>query len=420
MRITMVCRKYSGVRSDAWAPSGTPAVLRLIEELEERAHDTTVLFLSKSDDSGEPRDIEVDYGGRFRHVRFQFVRWRGFRSLPAIVSDLINDVRQFAFALRFLLRGADIVYFDRAHLGFASVVSLFHGKVVWRCLGVMSFLIARDSGKLLGAIYLGLARLLVRLPIRLMVCTNDGSPWYRLFPRSALPRLLLVTNGVDKILQDPDALPRAIPVIGFVGRATSTKGLDIFAATCCELAKRNVGFRAVVIGDGPLRARAEAIVREAGIGGLVDFVGAVPYSEIARHFAEIDIYVTPARNGAFSNTTLEALCAGCAVVALSPREETGVDATTRHFLPDVIDWVDRDYAVQACADAIQHILSEPGELARRKRMITAFARASLSTWHERIREEVQILEKLAADGQISDQALPADRLARAALEVSGA
>ncbi len=421
MRVVMVCRKYSGIARDKWAPTGSPAVVKLIEEFERRGHKTTVLLLAKSPDRDGilQEDFTTDYGC-FSHVSFTHIGWRGRREFPSIASDILNDTRQFLLALPYFLRGADVFYFDRAHLGLAALMSLFRRNVVWRCLGVMSFLIARDAGKRAGAFYLGLARLLVRFPIRLMVCTNDGSPWFRLFPRSSRDRLLLLTNGVDRPAADAVSLNKRddVPVIGFVGRTTLTKGLDTFIEVCTELRRRSQLFRAVVVGDGHFLKDAIRMAHDLGVGSSIEFTGSVPHTRIREYFRTIDIYVTPARNGAFSNTTLEALTSGCSIVALSPTPGTGVDVTTMAFLPaDLVRWADRDRSVSGFADCICDLLAMREELALSRARGVAFARDTLSDWQKRIRLEADLLESVVANAEIPSGALPNDLLSQRAFEV---
>jgi glycosyltransferase involved in cell wall biosynthesis len=420
MRVVMVCRKYSGVDRQMWLPSGTPAVIKLIEEFERRGHQTTVLFLSKTpDNDSDARDLRTSYN-QFKHVTFVFVGWRGLRGVPAMLSDIINDMSQLFLILPYLVRRADILYFDRTHLAYAALSSLFRRNVVWRCLGVMSFVIARDAGKRAGAIYLQFARILVCFPIKLMVCTNDGSPWFRVFQGASRRRLLLLTNGVDR---NPRAEERAggstaVPLIGFVGRATQAKGLDIFVAMCAELMRRKIPFRAVIVGDGHLRESAARTVEEKGLGHVVEFTGRVPHARIAEYFRAIDIYVTPARNGTFSNTTIEALAAGCGVVALSPSSDTGVDRTTMAFLPaDVVRWARRDSPAQSVADAVVDLLAAPDLLAERRRRIRAFATVAIPKWSERIRREADLFESIVQSQPVPHGAIPEDILARKAYEI---
>ncbi|MBL8663661.1 MAG: glycosyltransferase [Candidatus Odyssella sp.] len=418
MRVVMICRKYSGIGRDVWSPSGTPAVLKLIEEFEARGIAATVLFLAKSREAGR-RDFATDYG-RFRHVKFVHVGWRGWGGLPRIAGEAANSLRQLLRVAPYFFRRSDILYFDRGHLGFAAVASLVHRRVIWRCLGVMSFLLARDAGKRLGAVYLGAARLLLRFPIRLAVCTNDGSPWYRLFRSArARGRLLLLTNGVDRPAASPDRRSAGRPLtLGFVGRATRAKGIDVFVAACIALAQRGLPFRALVVGDGADRAAAEASARAAGLGETVRFLGSVPHGEVQSHLSAIDIYVSPAHNSGFSNTMLEALAAGCCVVALGPDAARGVDVSTWQFLPDsVAKWVDRADPATAIADAVAALIADPAECARRQAEALAFAQSSLPTWRERIDKEIGIYESLANGQAPPHGTLPWDRLAQVAFAV---
>jgi glycosyltransferase involved in cell wall biosynthesis len=429
MRVLMICRKYTGIAREAWRPAGTPAVVKLIEALEERGHPSTVLFLAKGREPGAARrDLVTDYG-RFHHVRFVHLRWRGLAVGPALVSNLVNSTRQFIRVLPYLVRRADIVYFDRAHLAHAALVSLFHRRVVWRCLGVMSFLLARDAGKRLGVFYLGLARLLVRFPIRLMVCTNDGSPWFRLFPPgSARRRLLLVTNGVDHradrgLAVEAGAFLRnsARPRIAFIGRTTIAKGIDRFVDLCAELTRRGFAFEALVIGEGADRAAAESRAAALGLGETVRFHGLTPHSDVMRAWETLDVYVTPAINGAFSNTTLEALGAGCCVVALRPDAATGVDATTLRFLPEgVVHWAERTSPIAGLADAVGALVGDASRLAAAKRTAHDFARRNLKSWSERVSRELDLLESLAAGEAPPEGALAEDALGRIAFATTAA
>lgn len=423
MRIVMVCRKYSGIGREVWSPAGTPAVLKLIEELENRGIATTVLFLAKSSEAGM-RDLATDYG-RFKHVTFMHVAWRGMRGMPALLSEALNSLRQLIRVAPHFFRGADLLYFDRGHLGFAALASLVHRRVVWRCLGVMSFLLARDAGKRMGVIYLWLARLLVRFPIRLIICTNDGSPWYRLFRSGRTrQRLLLVTNGIDRVDMLPGSrAPLAassrghapMATIGYVGRATAAKGIDVFVESCVELARRGIAFHAVVVGDGADRAAAEARACAVGLADTVRFVGAVSHVEVARHLAAMHIYVSPAHHGGFSNTMLEALASGCCVVALGPDRAREVDLTTFRFLPEtVVKWVERADPATGIADAIGELLGDPEQCARRQRESLDFARTCLSSWSERLKLEVELLEKMAMGIAPPSGTLPWDRLAKIA------
>jgi glycosyltransferase involved in cell wall biosynthesis len=88
-----------------------------------------------------------------------------------------------------------------------------------------------------------------------------------------------------------------------------------------------VPLRAVLVGDGPLRAAvARAVVRH-GLDGWVSVPGALGHDEIKELYAAADVFVAPATLESFGIAALEARAAGLAVVA---RAGTGVGDFVQH------------------------------------------------------------------------------------------
>jgi len=430
MKIVMVCRRYSGIARDRWAPAGTPAIVKLIERLEGQGYDTTVLFLEKRylKHSG-PRDMETVYG-RFRHVRFCHVGWRGLGPRPRLLSELINTTRQYFAILSHLGKPSDILYFDRGHLAYAALTALFRRGVVWRCLGVTSFLLARDARRPLGGLYLGIARLLVRAPFGAIICTNEGSPWYRLFSRRQLDRNLAVwTNGVESLdVSDPSTAPmaearreakRAVglkpdrPVIGYVGRVTKAKGIDLFAAMLARLLENGVEVSGLIVGEGEDLPEAHRLLDAGGAADRVVCTGQLPHSEIARHLQAIDIFVSPAWNGSLSNATLEALSAGKCTVVLEPDPVRGTDMTIAEFVPaDVMIRARRDDPEASLTEIIASLLESPDRIRSYENEARRFAAERLQGWGPRIDREISLLQCIA-DGHQVAPLLPEQTMAAA-------
>jgi glycosyltransferase involved in cell wall biosynthesis len=71
--------------------------------------------------------------------------------------------------------------------------------------------------------------------------------------------------------------------------------------------------RLVLVGDGPLRAPCEALLREAGISDLAWFAG--ERSDVADVMRGLDCFVLPSIAEGISNTILEAMASALPVLA---------------------------------------------------------------------------------------------------------
>jgi glycosyltransferase involved in cell wall biosynthesis len=129
--------------------------------------------------------------------------------------------------------------------------------------------------------------------------------------------MLSIPNVVDPARFD-GATPlhpgMARPVFGFVGRLVAEKGIADFIDAAAAAGAGS----ALIAGDGPLRARAEAAARRAGLDAR--FTGSVPHAAVAGIFASIDVLAIPSRTTRgwkeqFGRVVIEANAAGVPVVA---------------------------------------------------------------------------------------------------------
>src|SRR5882762_6964015 len=130
----------------------------------------------------------------------------------------------------------------------------------------------------------------------------------------------ILPNGVNLERFRP-GLPRLerfddeIPNILFVGRHDPRKGLPELMAACDALARDQVPFRLIVVGDGLLRRRIERMARGA-LSGRVHFEGRVSNDRLPRYYASADLFCPPARGGeSFGIVLLEAMASGVPIVA---------------------------------------------------------------------------------------------------------
>jgi phosphatidylinositol alpha-mannosyltransferase len=113
----------------------------------------------------------------------------------------------------------------------------------------------------------------------------------------------------------PELVDPERPLLLFVGRLESRKGLDVLIRAFLRLRTTMPRVRLCVVGEGPERERCQQMVPPS-IRPDVLFVGAVDESQKPRYHASADLYVAPNTGGeSFGIILLEAMAAGLPIVA---------------------------------------------------------------------------------------------------------
>jgi phosphatidylinositol alpha-mannosyltransferase len=99
-----------------------------------------------------------------------------------------------------------------------------------------------------------------------------------------------------------------------VGRFDPRNGVDRVIRAWIRVRRLGTDARLVLVGDGPLRPRYQAMI-PADLRPDARFVGFVPAAERSSYYASADLLLCPAVGGTFGIIVLEAMSAGCAVVA---------------------------------------------------------------------------------------------------------
>jgi glycosyltransferase involved in cell wall biosynthesis len=129
----------------------------------------------------------------------------------------------------------------------------------------------------------------------------------------------LCYNGIDTRVFHPvrGARPeplRAAPlVIGTVSALRPEKGLEALLEAFAQLRAALYGLKLAIIGSGPCLSDLQ--VRAQSLGILPDCVFQPATPHVASWLAAIDIFVLPSLSEALSNSLMEAMACGCAVIA---------------------------------------------------------------------------------------------------------
>ena len=137
-----------------------------------------------------------------------------------------------------------------------------------------------------------------------------------------------ICNGVDTRRFRPAAAGEPPPegwpfeagrhcVIGTVGRMQTVKNQTLLAQAFIRMVQQQPALaeraRLVMVGDGPLRERARAMLEEAGLAALAWLPG--ERRDVPELMRALDCFVLPSLAEGISNTILEAMASGLPVLA---------------------------------------------------------------------------------------------------------
>jgi len=186
-----------------------------------------------------------------------------------------------------------------------------------------------------------------------------------------LPRTEVIPHGLDaSAARVSFASLQQTPVLLFVGRLVSTKGVSVLLRAARLLADRGHPFELVVIGDGPERAALEEQAQTAALTSQVKFLGSLSALEIEKYFAKANIIVVPSLAGeVFGLVVAENMLRGIPIVASKLGAFSEVLAETGRLFP-IGDAV-------GLASQIARLLENPGEgadlaVAARERVLDFF------------------------------------------------
>jgi phosphatidylinositol alpha 1,6-mannosyltransferase len=174
--------------------------------------------------------------------------------------------------------------------------------------------------------------------------------------------VLVVPNGIDPALWQVAHVPagatslRLASVLRMAPRKRTMALVHVVESALHRL--EGISVSAVLIGDGPERARAEKYAHDRGLMPAIEFAGRLPRLRILEVFAKTDIYVQPSVKESFGLAALEARTAGLPIIA---RSQTG----TTQFVHDEVEGLLADDD-RGMADAIVR-------LGRDRRLLEAIA-----------------------------------------------
>jgi glycosyltransferase involved in cell wall biosynthesis len=195
---------------------------------------------------------------------------------------------------------------------------------------------------------------------RIVVNSHDSAQHFAEYPGAYRRRVVHIDHGfADKTsgLSKAEArarygLPAGARLLGCVSRVHPLKNIGAAVALLGEDAQWHLA----VAGQGPDRARLEALAQEKGWSERLHFVGELAPIAVGDFLAALDVFVFPSISETFGLAAIEAAQVGVPVVAnrLAVLEEVlAVDSEPCALFVDADD-------PAAFAAAVRRVLDEPG------------------------------------------------------------
>jgi len=104
-------------------------------------------------------------------------------------------------------------------------------------------------------------------------------------------------------------------VVGYVGRLTHLKGVDILANAFLEVLSKMKNVRLLMVGSGEESHNLRALLSKEYAKGITHFEPDVGHDKLADWYRAMDLLIMPSRYENFSNSVLEAMACGIPFLA---------------------------------------------------------------------------------------------------------
>lgn len=230
-------------------------------------------------------------------------------------QQTIGSIRTWIKFLPFINKQAfNIVHFEFLNLGvsYQQIINIIPGRVFVSCRGSDVHLLPLKTEDVL-------------ISTKRALETFDGihcvSGKIQFFLRKkigvALKKSFVNWPAIDPHIIQPAANKpqNSPPIILSTGRMEWIKGLDYLLTAYSILHKKGIDFKAVIIGGGALEAELRFSISDLNLEEYIELTGPLHQEEVFAKLKTADIFVLSSHEEGISNSVLEAMAAGLAVVS---------------------------------------------------------------------------------------------------------
>jgi glycosyltransferase involved in cell wall biosynthesis len=171
--------------------------------------------------------------------------------------------------------------------------------------------------------YMIAERVLSRFAYRVVGVSDDTSRKLVRYEKIDPRKIATIHNGIedesvgaaanDGAKKAEIGIPREAPVVGVGARLIELKGLEYLLQAMPTVLQRIPDAKLVIAGYGPLEGRLRGLARDLGVGSATHILG--PRRDMAQLLRAFDVYALPSVSEGLPLILLEAMAAGCPIVA---------------------------------------------------------------------------------------------------------
>ncbi len=183
------------------------------------------------------------------------------------------------------LRGSDVPFYNKRFYWLDKFVLQYVSKIIWKKSRVV---VANSQG------------------LKNLSLKTD--------PKQVIA---VIYNGIDAEQFCPVAKHSDEFTIISTSRLIKRKGIEYLLSAFIDFKKRYICSRLIIVGDGDLKDDFVNMINASAVEESVEFLGSVKHSNLPDIYRRADVFVLPSLNEGMSNSLLEAMASGLAIVATS-------------------------------------------------------------------------------------------------------
>jgi len=147
-------------------------------------------------------------------------------------------------------------------------------------------------------------------------------------------------------------------VVGYVGRLTHLKGVDLLAAAFRDLPHDSTGARLLMIGTGEEEGRVRAVLARQCAAGVVHIEPGLSHDQLPAWYRAMDLIVMPSRYENHSNALMEAMASGIPFLASNVGGNVRLSETGA-------GWLFQSESIPSLTEGLRTVLQNRSELKAR-------------------------------------------------------